>query len=370
MAINYTPEEITEILNDYFSGITHKQYIGARYVPIFGRKGEDSIEWDNTGTYEPLTIVLYQGNSFTSRQYVPIGIDINNQAYWAETGNYNAQVEQYRREVMRISDALPIDEFDEEHTVKDYVDNFFDVETRNAVDISIDTDDESNSVYILAKIKREQATPFFAYNTTDYADTTVFDYVKTLDRAILSACCLHGPTVYNDSILTQGPILSDYYFMIFGFDENNDPKWEVDATRTKTAQDLISSGYKIGFPAWFPLVTNNAKFNISSIDDDSDRFDTLVNYKHTRTMFGYDDDYFYIVIIEGRLVFSPGATVDEAANLGIRLGIKNLFNFDGGGSSQLWTSGNVAFNGIFPAQESKNSYMISRKVLGLLGMEI
>ena len=80
--------------------MTVRQYIGARYVPIFGRKGEQSIQWDNTGTYEPLTVVLYQGNSYTSRQFVPAGIEITNQDYWAETGNYNAQVEQYRQEVL------------------------------------------------------------------------------------------------------------------------------------------------------------------------------------------------------------------------------------------------------------------------------
>lgn len=75
-------------------GVT--QYIGARYVPLFA----NPIEWDDKRAYEPLTIVLYQGNSFTTRQYTPAGIDINNDAFWAETGNYNAQVEQYRQEVL------------------------------------------------------------------------------------------------------------------------------------------------------------------------------------------------------------------------------------------------------------------------------
>ena len=70
-----------------------RQYIGARYVP----KLADPTKWDNTKTYEPLTIVLHEGNSYTSRQYVPTGIDINNNAYWALTGNYNAQIETYRQ---------------------------------------------------------------------------------------------------------------------------------------------------------------------------------------------------------------------------------------------------------------------------------
>lgn len=71
------------------------QYVGSRYVPIFA----DPAEWSSTKAYEPLTIVLHQGNSFTSKRFVPVGVDITNTDFWAETGNYNAQVEQYRREV-------------------------------------------------------------------------------------------------------------------------------------------------------------------------------------------------------------------------------------------------------------------------------
>lgn len=72
-----------------------REYIGARYVPVFA----DPIEWDATSTYEALTVVTYQGNSYTSRQAVPANIPITNTTYWAQTGNYNAQVEQYRQEV-------------------------------------------------------------------------------------------------------------------------------------------------------------------------------------------------------------------------------------------------------------------------------
>lgn len=74
-------------------GVT--QYVGARYVPLFA----EPLEWDKTKAYEPLTIVLHQGNSYTSRQYVPVGVELTNESFWALTGNYNAQVEQYRQEV-------------------------------------------------------------------------------------------------------------------------------------------------------------------------------------------------------------------------------------------------------------------------------
>lgn len=76
-------------------GIT---YTGARYVPLFA----DPAQWDNTKAYEPLTIVLNEGNSYTSKTFVPVGVDISNEMYWALTGNYNAQVEAYRQEVQNF----------------------------------------------------------------------------------------------------------------------------------------------------------------------------------------------------------------------------------------------------------------------------
>lgn len=113
------------------------QYIGSRYVPIFA----DPIEWSNAKEYEPLTIVIHEGNSYTSKQFVPIGIGIDNDDFWALTGNYNAQVELYRRETAAakaaaddaqadatvaqtdIDTLLPKADFSAGNTVKKYVDD-------------------------------------------------------------------------------------------------------------------------------------------------------------------------------------------------------------------------------------------------------
>jgi hypothetical protein len=80
------------------------QYIGSRYVPVFA----EPSEWNSTRTYEPLTIVQHEGNSYTSKQSVPIGVKITDERFWAPTGNYNAQVEAYRREVKNYTDKLNI----------------------------------------------------------------------------------------------------------------------------------------------------------------------------------------------------------------------------------------------------------------------
>lgn len=143
MANPFTPEEVSQILEAFFDAVGTRQYIGARYVPIFGRKNETSIEWNNSEPYEPLTVVLYQGNSYTSRQYVPSGVDISNTDYWVLTFNFNAQVEAYRREVSafdgritqnesdidalqdnadNVNAIIPSNQFTTSNTVKEYID--------------------------------------------------------------------------------------------------------------------------------------------------------------------------------------------------------------------------------------------------------
>ena len=184
----FTPEQIAQILEEFFNTVGTRQYIGPRIVPLFGRKGEDSIEWDNTGAYEPLTVVLYQGNSYTSRQYVPVGVEITNQAFWAITGNFNAQVEQYRRETAAamaaaeaaqadIDTLLPKSEFSSENTVKEYIDTSI---------LEIERSVESVSDVI-------PSTEFDATNTVkDYIDAVAallpsneFTSVSTVKQALI-----------------------------------------------------------------------------------------------------------------------------------------------------------------------------------------
>lgn len=77
------------------------QYIGARYVPKFYENPNGSNDWLSGVTYEPLTIVTYASNSFTSKKPVPatVGNPAANPEYWVSTGVYNAQVEQIRQDI-------------------------------------------------------------------------------------------------------------------------------------------------------------------------------------------------------------------------------------------------------------------------------
>ena len=84
-----------------------RQYIGARYVPKFYENSENSLscEWESGASYEALEIVTYLNSSYTSKKPVPatVGNPASNSEYWALTGAYNSQVEDYRRAVERIN---------------------------------------------------------------------------------------------------------------------------------------------------------------------------------------------------------------------------------------------------------------------------
>ena len=81
-----------------------RHYVGARYVPKFA----DPVAWASGTSYEAMTIVTYNNSSYTSKMPVPatVGNPADNQDYWALTGNYNAQVEQYRQETETVSNNL------------------------------------------------------------------------------------------------------------------------------------------------------------------------------------------------------------------------------------------------------------------------
>lgn len=77
-----------------------RQYIGARYVPkLMG-------EWDKNISYESLVIVTYKGNSFTSKQPVPQGIEINDTNYWVNTGNYNGYIAELNTKIEELDSKI------------------------------------------------------------------------------------------------------------------------------------------------------------------------------------------------------------------------------------------------------------------------
>ena len=65
-------------------------------------------EWDESKEYDRLSVVLYEGNSYTSVKSVPVGIDILNEEFWVVTGNYDAQVDGYRQNVRDLEHKVSV----------------------------------------------------------------------------------------------------------------------------------------------------------------------------------------------------------------------------------------------------------------------
>lgn len=150
-----------------------REFIGARYVPIIVG------EWDSTRTYEPLMVVTYQGASYTSRQYVPAGIEITNENYWVLSANYNAQIEAYRQEVRGI---LPYDETPTEDSTKgvtsDGIKKAIDKETTRATAAEkVNADAIANEVTRAKEAEQTNATAISNLSTKvdAKADTTYVD---------------------------------------------------------------------------------------------------------------------------------------------------------------------------------------------------
>lgn len=69
--------------------MTVRQYIGARYVPKYFENPDGTNDWLQGIAYEPLTIVTYAGNTFTSKVPVPstVGTPNLNTDYWVITNS-------------------------------------------------------------------------------------------------------------------------------------------------------------------------------------------------------------------------------------------------------------------------------------------
>lgn len=169
------------------------KYIGMRYVPkILG----DNEPWDNKKEYEYLTVVQHQGLSYTSRKNVPTGIDILNVDYWACTGNYNAQVEQYRQEtqnaVKNVNSKLDsfantqdgkfqimLNKYKTE--INSYADGKYEDINNQIIEVNKNLDTSKNEI----QASMEQATEHLS-NTVDGYTTTVNNQIVRVETLINS----------------------------------------------------------------------------------------------------------------------------------------------------------------------------------------
>lgn len=411
MANPFTPEEIAQILEAFFETVGTRQYIGARYVPIFGRKNESSIEWDNSGTYEPLTIVLYQGNSYTSRQFVPVGVEITNQEFWALTGNYNAQIEMYRRETQAVKEQidvveeiLPSSEFDAQNTVKNYVDDgcreitlllreeiqevandvtsieniipSTSFDSTNTVEASIldianvlpkqyfnSTDTVKKYIDDIKKIVPQNVQLVFSGVMENISPTSfqlfkipLTEPIEQISKRTLGSGFVSWHNTLEDYphplLFVNGPLdgieisnsnillneTTGNYWTCFGV-KNGQPSYIIQpptATR-KTATEMIVEGWSFVAGGFACFIEDGQPTDLTAYED-CYSYSTYLTSRVQRAALGWDDEYWYIFVCQGRSPFNTGITKDEIIEIFQHFDIPNGIDMDGGGSVQCYTN--------------------------------
>lgn len=85
-------------------------YIGARYVPKFYSNSANpkSMEWEGGVAYEPITVVSYLCDTYTSKIPVPssVGNPADNPSFWAKTGQYNAAIQSLQETMSEIISSI------------------------------------------------------------------------------------------------------------------------------------------------------------------------------------------------------------------------------------------------------------------------
>lgn len=363
-----------------------REYIGARYVPLFA----DPIDWDNTLEYEPLTVVLDQGASYVSRQWVPAGVDILNTDYWILWADYNAQIAAYRAEVQAydgritqnandidaLEDRLPKADFTSVNTVSKAIGDLGDLLPESSFD----------SVNTVAKAISD---------LSDLLPATSFDSVNTVNKAIgdLSsstaatfaelasnygfACHVHASEGCDDTSWVHIALPREYVSLephnMSGSDANpkalsGNPLSYAKATPgafvvtnanygganypmrfagTDIAGDVLTRPYlalsSTSDPKWYPIGTDLAA--IPSLYETVYACDALLvdggvitngldnHINEPRQVFGWDDNSWHILTTEGRGTMEKGIGLADLAQICYDLGIENAVNLDGGGST-------------------------------------
>lgn len=250
-----------------------RQYIGARYVPKFDG------DWDITKEYEPLVIVSYQGNSYTSKTYVPANTDINDDFYWGLTGNYNAQVEAYRQAVASLNETLSKLNIKGEDLIgRTSIEGITYGRGNTASSLSITNDDNE------AFINGDTLSEFVGYKKID---SVVLDAHTKIGLNTPSTGFIHQITsVDSDSITVAGTLYSALDVGIAVVLFNGDPRLisSLDGAYIGIVTNIVdnntlevSAWYACGDTSLTPVIPTNVSYAVVGCH--------TATYVHTNDMY-------------------------------------------------------------------------------------
>lgn len=284
-----------------------------------------------------------------------------------------------------LNEALPIDEFDAENTVKDAIDvvgteveaienalpisDFSSESTvKDALDAKLNTSefaqafpntaekllecvecyyDTALNVYVKTfKIPRSYTMNVLPYTT--FSATPAYDYVTEHEPVFLTVGPLGSQIVSNGVVVGNTDDSESYHWYVLGIDASGNIDMVKDVFETLTGNDLLSMGYVTAFRIWSPVIQAGYKFNWNAQIDDDGTTNKAYIFEgfHSRSMIGWDTDYFYFIYVDAQIPNSTGVDFEGMYSIADRYDLDNVANMDGGGSVQAWTS-KPTYNHIF-----------------------
>lgn len=290
-----------------------REYVGARYVPIVVG------EWDKTHTYEPLMVVTYQGASYTSRQYVPAGIEITNEIYWVLSANYNAQFEAYRKEVR---DILPYDEAPTEDSTKGV--------TSDGIKKAIDTAEQISAKAIADETTRATKAEQTNANAINMSNINMSNLEKAgfNQGGFLPLWCM-GRTILSDNSIyangytsaQAGLYLNGYYYVAVinsSTDEATILRIAMDGGQIINQIPVQSAGHCNGccvsgtnivwLYSFGKLGSTGDAYKVTILDTTTMLVtqQTITGLPESATQcfaIGYENDYYYILETNNRYIY-------------------------------------------------------------------
>lgn len=237
--------------------------------------------------------------------------------------------------------------------------------------IEISHDYASDSIIYITKLRNVKKLSCLPTNGQPNANInngriSVVDYAKLHDNyKVYINAGMSGINIF-DGVVNETTRLDCIGY--FGFTADNEMKWYDGINNTITANDLVNDGIVNCIPAFTPIILNGSIYDYTIITNQSgsseiaSKFADTVNDKHPRQLIANDSEgNFYIFSIFGRITGSEGMSYDEMIVYFRDKGFLNVFNLDGGGSTQTVINGESL---IYPPQDFALGYRIVPTVIG------
>lgn len=350
--------------------------------PVIRTRFANPLDWDFDTSYDVLTVVRdTYGNSYTSVKAVPAHTALGNTDYWVQTGVYDASLQEIRDSIdrlglTRVRGYATLADMTSDHTLlsgetcfvagaSDVGDGCYWYITGHASEYDLDGIECANAdVYAYSLLDlRKPVSNSVHLHASGYSDElgvsykcvallrnefdfellknatvgSVPEYLKSHDGAVF---LFNGPL--GNMLLSRGTVLGNSdgvsghdHWYILAFDSSGAPSAIADLAEELTASDMLAQGYWTAFRVWHPVLTDGVAFNPGSIPASDDKT-YIFDGHHSRTVFAWDNDYYYVLVVDGQTPRARGLDFNGLVSLCTSLGLRNSVNMDGGGSTQAW----------------------------------